>query len=312
MSEETTEKYEFSDEDLDNFMEKALAVVKDEAGEMIREGLGKSAAVNKDFNAGDGAAAEVLTEVDGAVEKLIVEKLQEAFPDHKFIGEEGIGAETEGKLPLSALTNNPTWIIDPIDGTMNFVHGNPLVVTSVGLAINKKLVLGIINAPCIDKCYSAIKGKGAFLNGEQKLSVSSVKKLKDAFVVCEISAGANQAKRETTSTNISNLMLTSHAVRCFGPAALDIAFVGAGQADAWFHAGIHCWDIAAGAVIVSEAGGVVMSPDGSEFDLMSRTCLAAASKELAVELSNTIKHYKIDAEYPEPVYAMKEEEDTDA
>ena len=76
------------------------------------------------------------------------------------------------KLPLSALTNNPTWIIDPIDGTMNFVHGNPLVVTSVGLAINKKLVLGIINAPCIDKCYSAIKGKGAFLNGEQKLSVS--------------------------------------------------------------------------------------------------------------------------------------------
>jgi len=87
MSEETAEKYEFSDEDLDNFMEKALAVVKDEAGEMIREGLGKSAAVNKDFNAGDGAAAEVLTEVDGAVEKLIVEKLQEAFPDHKFIGE---------------------------------------------------------------------------------------------------------------------------------------------------------------------------------------------------------------------------------
>ena len=73
-----------------------LSVVKDEAGEMIREGLGKSAAVNKDFNAGDGAAAEVLTEVDGAVEKLIVEKLQDVFPDHKFIGEEGIGAETEG------------------------------------------------------------------------------------------------------------------------------------------------------------------------------------------------------------------------
>ena len=120
------------------------------------------------------------------------------------------------KLPLSALTNNPTWIIDPIDGTMNFVHGNPLVVTSVGLAINKKLVLGIINAPCIDKCYTAVKGKGAFLNGDQKLSVTAVKELKDAFCVMEVAAGANQEKQDICLANMTSLMGKAHAVRCFG------------------------------------------------------------------------------------------------
>jgi len=304
------DKYEYTEEDLDNFMAKAVAIVH-EAGELIKDGLGnvkvKSTAVTKEFNAGEGLAAEVLTETDGAVEKLIVDKLTEAFPDHKFIGEEGIGAETEGKLPLSALTNNPTWIIDPIDGTMNFVHGNPLVVTSVGLTINKKLVAGIINAPCIDKCYTAVKGKGAFLNGTQQLSVTGVTEIKDAFCVMEVSTGANQEKQDISIANMTKLMSSAHAVRCFGPAALDMAFVGGGQADAYFHAGIHCWDIAAGAVIISEAGGYVMSPDGSDFDLMSRTVLVASTKELATQVSNTIKHLAVESEYPEPVYAMNSE-----
>ena len=96
----SSEKYEYSEDDLDKFLSTAVSVVRDEAGALIKEGLGnvavKSTAVNKEFNAGEGAAAEVLTETDGAVEKLIVDKLAAAFPDHKFIGEEGIGAETEG------------------------------------------------------------------------------------------------------------------------------------------------------------------------------------------------------------------------
>ena len=104
------DKYEYTDEDLDNFLAKAVAIVRDEAGQLIKDGIGnvkvKSTAVNKEFNAGEGLAAEVLTETDGAVEKLIIDKLTEAFPDHKFIGEEGIGAETEGvrqKLQMASL-----------------------------------------------------------------------------------------------------------------------------------------------------------------------------------------------------------------
>jgi len=297
------EKYEYNDEDLDNFMSKALEFTK-EGGELIKAAIGKAKAVNKDFNSPDGCAAMVLTETDGAVEKLLTDKLSAAFPDHRFIGEEGIGAETEGKLPLDAFTNAPTWIIDPIDGTMNFVHGNPLVVSSVGLAINKKLVLGIIYAPMIDYCYTAIKGKGAWLNGTTRLSTSAVNKLSDAFVVMEMSAGANEDKRNATVANITELLTKAHAIRAFGPAALDIAMVGAGQADAWFHHGVHCWDLAAGAVIVSEAGGCVMQPDGSEFDLMSRCGLVASTKELALEITKTIRQLKMESEYPEPCHAM--------
>merc|ERR1711974_169014 len=101
---------------------------------------------------------------------------------------------------------------------------------------------------------------------------------------------------------------SAHANRSFGPAALGIAFVGGGQADAYFHDSLHCWDVAAGAVIVSEAGGHVMSIDGSDFDLMNRKIIAAASKELAEELCQKIKHVAVESEYPEPVYAMKSEE----
>ena len=99
---------------------------------------------------------------------------------------------------------------------MNFVHANPLVVTSVGLAINKKLVLGIINAPMIDYCYTAIKGKGAYLNGTTKLSTSSVTKLADAFVVMEMSAGSAEEKQRVTISNVTTLLQKAHAVRAFG------------------------------------------------------------------------------------------------
>ena len=203
------------------------------------------------------------------------------------------------QLPLNALTNKPTWIIDPIDGTMNFVHSNPLVVTSVGLAINKKLVLGIINAPLIGHMYTAISGKGAFLNGE-RIHSSAVKKLRDALVVMELSIGSNERKRNVALANVAMLGEKAHSVRCPGPAALDIAWVGGGSADAYFHSGFHCWDMAAGIVIVKEAGGVVHSVNGGQADLMSRGILVAASEELAVELSKLIQVYSVKPEYPVP------------
>ena len=200
---------------------------------------------------------------------------------------------------MNSFTNKPTWIIDPIDGTMNFVHSNPLVVTSVGLAINKKLVLGIINAPMINHMYTAITGKGAFMNGE-KIKTSGVKKLKEALVIMEISVGGNERKKNCCLANIAMLSEKAHAVRCPGPAALDIAWVGGGSADAYFHSGFHCWDMAAGIVIVKEAGGAVYSVNGEQADLMSRGVLVASSEQLALELSKSIDVYSVDPEYPLP------------
>ena len=339
--EEADEHYTFSDSDLDKFMNEAKTLVV-AAAELIKSGIGKTKAISqvdlKDFNISEGNASAVLTETDIAVEKLITEGLKKAFPDHCFIGEEGIGAEFPGKvnmhvfllainsfrninksfaiycivnvkiipkvfsilqLPLNAFTNKPTWIIDPIDGTMNFVHSNPLVVTSVGLAINKKLVLGIINAPIIGHMYTAVKGQGAFLNGE-KIHASSVKKLGEALVIMEISVGGNERKKNVCLSNLAMLSEKAHAIRCPGPAALDIAWVGGGSADAYFHSGFHCWDMAAGIVIVREAGGVVYAVNGDQADLMSRGILVAASEELAMELSKSIEIYAVDPEYPLP------------
>ena len=214
------ELYKYTEDDLDQMMRNCLKIVK-EAGQMIINAMGSSKVVIKDFNLTDGHAGAVLTETDGAVEKLLVDELSKLYPDHKFIGEEGMGAETENQLPLSSYTNNPTWIIDPIDGTMNFVHSNPLVVTSVGLAINKKLVLGIINAPLIGLCYTAIKGKGAYLNGDKRLRVSGAKKLSEAMVVMELSCGASQAKQEATLTNVKELLQKAHAIRAPGEKNLE-------------------------------------------------------------------------------------------
>ena len=182
---------------------------------------------------------------------------------------------------------------------MNFIHSNPLVVTSIGLAINKKLVLGIINAPIIEHMYTAIKGRGAFLNG-QRIKTSGIRKLREALVLMELSCGGNTTKRNVCLANVAMLSEKAHAIRCPGPAALDIAWVGGGSADAYFHSGFHCWDMAAGIVIVKEAGGAVHALDGGEADLMSRGILVAASEELSLELTKLIEIYAVEPEYPLP------------
>ncbi len=152
-------------------------------------------------------------------------------------------------------------------------------------------MLGVVNNPMTGHLYSAVRGKGAYVNGDKKLATSGVEHLKDAMVLMEFSVGANEDKKKSNIDNATMLLSKAHSIRCPGPAALDISWVGAGSADCFFHAGIHCWDMAAGAVIVREAGGAVLSPDGGEFDLMGRGIVAAASRQLAQELAENIKVY---------------------
>jgi len=281
--------YVYTDEDIDRFMEVAMRLVN-EAGTMITTAIDRTVCIEiKDGMVGaDGHAASVLTETDGAVEKHLVQGLKSQFSDHCFIGEEDVSA---GSGEVEAFSNHPTWIIDPIDGTMNFVHKNPLVCTSVGLCINRRIVLGIVNCPLIGYTYTAKKGKGAFLNGK-KVHVSGCKQMKKAMVIMEIPTGASQEKTQIAQANLALLMQNAHAIRAPGPAAMDIAFVGAGSSDAYFHFGIHCWDMAAGALIVAEAGGVVVNPDGSEFDLMGRDILVASSMELITEMVSLLKQFE--------------------
>ena len=258
---------DYSDADLEKFMNAALVLVK-EVGEMINKAMllqrqEQTHKVTMKVNpSSEGHSAGILTETDSAVERHLVKGLSQLFPDHKFIGEEAVSEENG---MISKFSNKPTWIIDPIDGTMNFVHTTPLVCTSIGLAINRKMVLGIVNNPVTHQVYTAIKGKGAYLNGDIRLKTSGVKSLGSAMVLMELPSGANEKKKTCMLQNVSTFMDKSQAIRCpgkrainfymdsfyildifSGPAALDMAWVGSGYADAFYHFTIHCWDMVAG------------------------------------------------------------------
>ena len=205
------EEYKYTDQDVQTWMEAAKKLVI-EGGELIKANLGTAPNLeNKSF--GEGHSSAVLTETDVAVEKLLRDGLKALFNDHEFIGEEGEGSQGG---QIKTFTNNPTWIIDPIDGTMNFVHGNPVVCTSIGLAVNRRIVGGIVNCPVIHQMYTAIKGQGAWLNGKKRLQTSGIKALKDAMVLMEMPTGANQTKKSTALFNMEMFMDQAHAVRCPG------------------------------------------------------------------------------------------------
>lgn len=292
-------EWKVNQEEIHVFLDHLMLLVN-QAGAMIEKAINSQTnkEINsKEENATEGNSSCVLTETDIKVEKHLVEGLKQKFPDHQFIGEESIQDVSND------LSNAPTWIIDPIDGTMNFVHSNPLVCTSVGLTINKKLVLGVVNCPMIGKVYHAIKGEGAFCNGN-KISVSGVTDISKAMILMELPAGGNADKKEKAFKNLAHILSNAHAVRAPGPAAMDIAWIGAGSADAFFHQGIHSWDMAAGALIVAEAGGAVLSTKGGEFDLMSRGIIAASSMELAEKVASFIDIYETPRDQSTPCHPL--------
>lgn len=263
---------------LEEYLEVACGLTK-EVGQIIRNKIwvDKQSIVTKEHK------HDFVTETDQEVEKLLITGLSSQFPDHKFIGEETTSSGVKAEF-----TDDPTWIIDPVDGTLNFVHGYPNVCVSIGLAINKELVVGIIYVPVPDLMFTAIKGKGAFLN-DKKIHVSNVKNLTDALLILELSGGAIAERRQTYVDYVSAFLCHVHGIRSAGSAAYNMAMVALGGGDCYFEIGIHCWDMAAGAIIVREAGGVVFDTTGGEFDVMSRRVLCAASEELAKQVVPYIK-----------------------
>lgn len=269
-------------EDLDLCLEVAVTLAK-EAGEIIRIAVLEEKRIEM-----KASAVDLVTETDQLIEKFLISGFKKQFPHHKFIGEESTAAGVKNEL-----TDAPTWIIDPVDGTMNFVHSFPFVAVSIGLAINKKLEVGVIYNPLLEKLYTAKRGSGAHLNGE-KIKVSRTTELSQSLVVMEVGSSREPARVENVLTNISTIIKNAHGVRSLGSAAMNICAVAAGQAEVYYEYGIHCWDMAAGAVIIEEAGGVVIDPEGGPFDLMSRRIICATSMPLALELSKILRHIQLE------------------
>ncbi|KAJ8727865.1 hypothetical protein PYW08_016250 [Mythimna loreyi] len=263
--------------EIDTYFDAALALVKS-AGNLITEHVDGCKVFEK-----KSCDIDLVTEIDKKVEETLIGGLSKHFPDHKFIGEESVagGAKCE-------LTDAPTWIIDPVDGTLNFVHGFPHSCISVGLAINKECVAGIIYNPILKQLFTAKKGKGAFLN-DKRIHVSDVTELRNALVAFEVGTSRDEERCKVVFENFKRIVSKGHGLRALGSAALNMAMVAMGGADANFEFGIHAWDIAAGDILVREAGGVCIDPSGKPLDLLSRRVLCASTPQLAQELVETVE-----------------------
>uniref|UniRef100_A0A668VS20 Inositol-1-monophosphatase n=1 Tax=Oreochromis aureus TaxID=47969 RepID=A0A668VS20_OREAU len=204
--------------------------------------------------------------------------------------------ETDQRVEMIISSHSPrnapptlgsTAVRDPLLSLIRF----PFVAISIAFTVNKQTEFGIVYSCVDDKLFHAQRGRGAFLNGEP-LHVSGQEDISQCVVVTEIGAERDDLALSTVTSNIFKLLkLPVHGVRALGTAAVDMCQVATGGADAYYHIGMHCWDIAASAIIVREAGGVIIDTDGSEFDMMSRTVIAASSAAVASRIAQVIRPF---------------------
>ena len=195
---------------------------------------------------------DIVTRWDTASEEEIVSRLKNAFPDHGFLAEEA-GASGSGRF---------LWIIDPLDGTKNFFRGLPVFAVSVALAVDREIVLGVVHDPVNRVNYTAIKGMGAFANGES-IRVSGRQHLHGAF----LSTGFPHRRKQDMEAFLRSFKFffnESLSVRRLGAAAIDLAHVASGIYDGFWEFGLYPWDVAAGYILVKEAGGVMTDFHGKQ------------------------------------------------
>lgn len=209
---------------------------------------------------------DFVSEVDRAAETAIVETLLESYPKHAILAEEG-GARGDSEY---------VWIIDPLDGTTNFLHGVPHYCVSIALQNKGVITHGVIYDPVRNDLFTATRGGGAFLN-DRRIRVSRRLALKDALVATGFPYNDFSYLDAYLST-LKELMQKSAGVRRFGAAALDLAYVASGQYDAFWEFNLKPWDIAAGGLMVLEAGGLITDHKGEERYLESGHVLAATPK----------------------------------
>ena len=215
---------------------------------------------------------DFVTEVDQAAERIIIETLLSAYPDHAILAE-------ESGRSMGSHTSDYVWIIDPLDGTTNFIHGFPQYAVSIALAFKGKVEQAVVYDPARNDLFYATKGRGAFMN-DKRLRVSKRIRLADAL----IGTGFPFRKGDNFKRYMKifeELMPLCAGLRRPGAAALDLCYVAAGWYDAFFETGLHPWDVAAGSLIVTEAGGLVGNFTGEADFLYQREVLAGSPKVYA-------------------------------
>jgi myo-inositol-1(or 4)-monophosphatase len=228
------------------------------AGEILKENLGKSLEI------GFKGEINLVTDIDINSEKTIVQIIRNKYPDHQILTEEGEGQKGD---------SSHKWIIDPLDGTTNYAHGYPCFCVSIAFEKNGDVLFGVIYDPVLDELFTAEKGSGACLNG-RKIRVSSTDKLIHGM----LATGFPYDLRESQNNNLihfDNFIMSAQAIRRAGSAALDLCYVAMGRFDGFWELKLSPWDMAAGSLIVREAGGIVSDFKGGTFDIYSKEILAS-------------------------------------
>jgi myo-inositol-1(or 4)-monophosphatase len=223
------------------------------------------ASFGRDFRIDKKGEIDLVTEVDLAVERMFRAMVAERFPDHAVLAEELGGP--------SAPPARHCWIFDPLDGTTNYAHGFPVFASSLALEIDGVVSVGAVYDPTRRELFTATRGGGAYLNGAP-MRVSSVAALIDAMLVTGFPYSLRQAPGPLVSL-FSAFLTRAQAVRRIGSAALDLCYVAAGRMDGFWEQRLRPWDVAAGALILTEAGGRITALDGSPFDVRQGQLLAS-------------------------------------
>ena len=211
-----------------------------------------------------GTPTNLVTEMDARVERLVSDRLRDAFPDDAMLGEEG------GTRPG---TSGRRWIVDPLDGTTNYAHGLPIFAVSIALEVSGRVALGVVYDPNRDELFVAERGAGAWL-GERRLAVSATPVLNESL----IATGFPYDVRETADNNAREFAAftqRAQGVRRMGSAVIYLSYVAAGRIDGYWELRLGSWDVAAGALLVEEAGGRVTALDGGPLDLDAPAVVAS-------------------------------------
>ncbi|HVG35408.1 MAG TPA: inositol monophosphatase family protein [Pyrinomonadaceae bacterium] len=232
-----------------------------EAGRILQERLGRAIQIT------NKGTIDLVTEADLAAERLIIERIKSYHPRHAVLAEESGASDLEGAPKSEYL-----WIVDPLDGTTNFAHGYPCFCVSIALEHNGVIEIGVIYDPTRDETFAAERGDGATLNG-RRIRASEIDDLNRAMLCTGFPYDVRD--RGNFARHFSNFIMNAQAVRRDGSAALDLAYVACGRFDGFWEEGLRPWDVAAGVLLVEEAGGRVSHYDGTPFDVYTPPIVAS-------------------------------------
>lgn len=247
------------------------------AGEILRAGFSRRPGFGPEIEVSSKGDFDLVTEIDRRAEDYLIGQIRKRFPDHHLTTEES------GELGGGDCCQ---WFIDPLDGTLNYAHGLSFFCVSIAYAVDGELRLSVVYDPMRDECFSAALGQGAWLNGE-RIRVSSTRELASSLLV----TGFAYDVRTRTDNNLDNFRkftFKTQGVRRLGSAALDLCYVAAGRLDGFWEIGLHPWDVAAGGLMVREAGGSVTNLNGQPDFLARPISILAANAMLHSEMERVL------------------------